>query len=155
MQSCAKDCIASKSRRELSNPYLLSNFGFDTAENEPCKVCPIDSCGRTAIAEPCKQVHCVDLGESFPTSISLQNLASIQPRTSPAKFARSTCPGPHVRLCRRTGRGDPEREPGFLPLLELAAVLLEGLPLRLDLRELRTFSFERNRKFISSFAKKC
>ena len=34
-------------------------------------------------------MHCVDLGESFPTSIYLQNLASIQPRTSLVKFARS------------------------------------------------------------------
>ena len=34
-------------------------------------------------------MHCVDLGESFPTSIYLQNLASIQPRTSFVKFARS------------------------------------------------------------------
>ena len=32
--------------------------------------------------ERCKGVHCVDLGESFPTRIYLQNLASIQPRTS-------------------------------------------------------------------------
>ena len=32
------------------------------------------------------QVHCVDLGESFPTSIYLQKSASIQPRTSPSKF---------------------------------------------------------------------
>ena len=30
-----------RSRRELSNAYLLAKFGFDTAENEPCKVCPI------------------------------------------------------------------------------------------------------------------
>jgi hypothetical protein len=30
----------------------------------------------------CKGVHCVDLGESFPTSIYLQKSASIQPRTS-------------------------------------------------------------------------
>ena len=30
----------------------------------------------------------VDLGESFPTSIYLQNSASIQPRTSPSKFGR-------------------------------------------------------------------
>ena len=29
-----------RSRRELSNEYLLPKFGFDTAENEPCKVCP-------------------------------------------------------------------------------------------------------------------
>ena len=28
----------SRSRRELSNEYLLAKFGFDTAENEPCKV---------------------------------------------------------------------------------------------------------------------
>ena len=38
--------------------------------------------------ERCKGVHCVDLGESFPTHIFLQKLASIQPRTSPVKFAR-------------------------------------------------------------------
>ena len=34
-------------------------------------------------------MHCVDLGESFLTCIYLQNLASIQPRTSALKFARS------------------------------------------------------------------
>ena len=34
-----------RSRRELSNEYLLSlaKFGFDTAENEPCKVCPFSA----------------------------------------------------------------------------------------------------------------
>ena len=37
----------------------------------------------------CKGVHCVDLGESFPTHILLQNLASIQLRASPVKFACS------------------------------------------------------------------
>ena len=31
----------SRSRRELSNAYFLAKFGFDTAENEPCQVCPI------------------------------------------------------------------------------------------------------------------
>ena len=31
-------------------------------------------------------MHCVDLGESFPTHIYLQKSASIQPRTSPSKF---------------------------------------------------------------------
>ena len=35
-------------------------------------------------------MHCVDLGESFPTHIYLQNFASIPPRTSPLKFARSS-----------------------------------------------------------------
>ena len=28
-----------RSRRELSNAYLLAKFGFETAENEPSKVC--------------------------------------------------------------------------------------------------------------------
>ena len=32
-----------RSRRELSNDYLLAKFGFDTAENEPCKVCPLSA----------------------------------------------------------------------------------------------------------------
>ena len=34
-----------------------------------------------------KHVHLVDLAESFPTNILLQNLASIQKITSPIKFA--------------------------------------------------------------------
>ena len=49
------------------------------------------------LKERCKGVHYVDLGESFPTSIYLQKLASIQPRTSLVKFARSPStdpPGP-------------------------------------------------------------
>ena len=33
-----------RSRRELSNAYLLAKFGFDTAENEPCQICPIEPC---------------------------------------------------------------------------------------------------------------
>ena len=37
--------------------------------------------------EQCKGVHCVDLGESFQTHIYLQNFVSMQPRTSPLKFA--------------------------------------------------------------------
>ena len=38
-----------RSRRELSNEYLLANFGFDTAENEPCKVCPLSACSLFSI----------------------------------------------------------------------------------------------------------
>ena len=45
---------------------------------------------KNAILEQCKGVHCVDLGESFQTHIFLQNFVSIQPRTSPVKFARSS-----------------------------------------------------------------
>ena len=45
---------------------------------------------KSEITELCKGVHCVDLGESIQTHIFLQILASIQPRTSPVKFARSS-----------------------------------------------------------------
>ena len=41
---------------------------------------------KIEIPKRCKGVHCVDLGESFPTSIYLQKSASIQPTTSPSKF---------------------------------------------------------------------
>ena len=41
------------------------------------------------ILKLCKGVHCVDLGERFQTRIYLQNFVSIQPRTSPVKFAAS------------------------------------------------------------------
>ena len=36
------------SRRELSNAYLIAKIGLDTAENEPCEVCPIEGHGRGA-----------------------------------------------------------------------------------------------------------
>ena len=32
-------CKSCRSRQELSNEYLLANFGVDTAENGPVKVC--------------------------------------------------------------------------------------------------------------------
>ena len=53
--------------------FRLSDSDSETAENGPFKLL-------------CKGVHCVDLGESFPTHIYLQNLASIRPRTSHLKF---------------------------------------------------------------------
>ena len=67
--------------------------------------------------EQCKGVLCVDVGESFQTHIYLQNFVSIQPRTSPVKFAAS--PGLRAPLhspswppsgtssaCRRPGSND-------------------------------------------------
>ena len=44
---------------------------------------------KIELRERCKGVHSVDLGESFPTQILLQNLASIQLITSLVNFARS------------------------------------------------------------------
>ena len=74
---------------------------------------------KIEIRERCKGVHCVDLGESFPTLIPtriyLQKSASIEPRTSPSKFGGNfnalfirllntdTRPSKHAqRLCRRS-----------------------------------------------------
>ena len=37
----------------LQNEYVLAKVGFDTAENEPCKVCPLSLCGE--------QPECMDL----------------------------------------------------------------------------------------------
>ena len=53
-------------------------------------------------------MHCVDLGESFPMHIFLQNLASLQRRTSPVKFARSPCTDRHFS-CSLFSIWDPVR----------------------------------------------
>ena len=42
---------------------------------------------KNETGERCKGVYCVDLGETFPTNIWLQSLASIQRRTSLVKFS--------------------------------------------------------------------
>ena len=41
-----------RSRRELSNTYLLAKFGFDTAENEPLIVCTIELQNDSLIFSP-------------------------------------------------------------------------------------------------------
>ena len=61
------------------------------------------------IAELCKGVHCVDLGESSQTHIFLQNFVSIQPRTSALKFAASS--NFALLVARWQGRADA-RGPG-------------------------------------------
>ena len=38
-EACKSDVKICKSRQELSDEYLLAKIGFDTAENEPSKVC--------------------------------------------------------------------------------------------------------------------
>ena len=53
------------------------------------------------ILEGRKGVHRVDLGESFPTHIDLQTLASIPPRTSPVKFTTAAgCKASSVTIHR-------------------------------------------------------
>ena len=51
-----------RSRRELLNAYFLAKFGFDTAENEPCEVCPaVLSIAVESSAE--QQAHLCELRE--------------------------------------------------------------------------------------------
>ena len=57
-----------------------------------------------------KHVNLVDLVKSFPTNIYLQNLASIQKRTSPVKFAH---------LAEKSGKGS---------ISNLSTKALEGRP---------------------------
>ena len=55
-----------------------------------------------------KHVNLVDLVKSFPTHILLQNLASIQKRTSPVKFAHlaeKSGKGPISNLSTKVPRG--------------------------------------------------
>jgi len=83
-----KCCILEKSRKKLVTfgensakfSQILRNFGEKTAKNSAIFN------ENFEIRARCKGVHCVDLGESFPTNIYLQNLASIQPRTGLLKF---------------------------------------------------------------------
>ena len=116
-----KCCILEKSRKNLvkfgenSAKFwqILRIFGKKTA-----KISAIFN-ENFEIRERCKGVHCVDLGESFPTSIYLQNLASIQPRTSLVKFARSPRtdpPGLSVLTMKRRGRSASveDRSPAWL-----------------------------------------
>merc|ERR1712078_458558 len=102
-----KCCILEKSRKKLVKfGENLAKFWGKTAKNSAIFN------EKSEIRERCKGVHCVDLGESFPTSIYLQKSASIQPRTSPSKFARSPCtdtPGRLRRLMNSTPYVDPCR----------------------------------------------
>ena len=64
---------------------------------------------KIEIAELCKRVHCVDLGESFQTNIYSRNLASLQPRTSPVKSVRTG--QPVLKTRPRAGAGAPAPGP--------------------------------------------
>ena len=87
-QNC---CILGKSREKLVKfsknsakiQQILANFAT-FCKNQQKNSAIFNE--KIEIRERCKGVHCVDLGESFPTNIYLQNLASIQPRTSHLKF---------------------------------------------------------------------
>jgi hypothetical protein len=90
-----------------SNEYLLANFGFDTAENEPCQVCPIEQCKLAGGDELStrglhflglsfvRKIFCmilhdlVKLGESCPTSLLLDEIDVDTAENNPEKEANA------------------------------------------------------------------
>ena len=86
-----------------------------------------------------KHVNLVDLVKSFPTNIYLQNLASIQKRTSPVKFAH---------LAEKSGKGSisnvstkaPTSPCGSRRCAGAAAVVAATLVERFDIEPFSDFS---------------
>ena len=75
-----------------------------------------------------KHVNLVDLVKSFPTNIYLQNLASMQKRTSPIKFAHlveksenGSTPNVSTKARRAGGQRGGRRTPGRGPLVAFTA----------------------------------
>ena len=75
-------------------------------------------------------MHCVDLDESFQTHIYLQNLASIQPRTSPLKFVGSVNAGVAAVRAAEEQREAVRRIAG--PILRWPEQLTHHLKSRVD-----------------------
>ena len=74
-----------------------------------------------------KHVNLVDLVKSFPTNIYLQNLASIQKRTSPIKFAHLAEKSENGSISNlSTKLRTPGVEEGVAALERLRLVLGEG-----------------------------
>ena len=72
-----------RSRQELSDEYLLAKFGFDTAENEPLKVC----------------VGILEFGWNLEISFSISQENEFEPRGQ-----RGCQIFPHARIARRFTR---------------------------------------------------
>ena len=95
-----------------------------------------------------KDVNLVDLIKSFPTNILLQNLASIQKRTSPIKFDHLAENQSRVRYRNFQIRSFAPAAPAMrASLVALAAAFLEGQPAkpvveRFDIEPYSDFSAE-------------
>ena len=77
MLSGAKTCKSCRSRQELSNEYsysneyLLAKFGFDTAENEPSKVCRKEAAAGQGSVTMVRYHHLIDEDHWALRSINL------------------------------------------------------------------------------------
>ena len=98
-QNC---CILGKSREKLVKfsknsakiQQILANFATFCKNQQKNSAIFNEKIEIRERCKGCKGVHCVDLGESFPTSIYLQKSASIQPRTSRISLKLSIRVGP-------------------------------------------------------------
>ena len=79
-----KGVFLCRSRREPSNAYFVAKFGLDTAENEPCRVCPINELLGAVLAE--------DLDLPPETVDCKNNFRSGQRRFAAHKRRRMFCP---------------------------------------------------------------
>ena len=81
---------------------------FATTKRLRPKKNPAIFCQKNELCKHCEGVHCVNLVKRFRTHIYLQNLASIQPRTSPLKIAEN-----EPSQSRKAINGTPRVEDGF------------------------------------------
>ena len=81
--SCAQECIFLMSAR-VSNEYVVAKISVDTAENEPCKNCPL----------------------SVYRSLRLIELAEVLPHRQYIKIADSVKHGHCQVYCQNTIRGE-------------------------------------------------
>ena len=79
-----------RSRRELSKAYFLAKFGLDTAENEPCQVCPTEQCSSQRAPKDAAEVGAWDAKFADAQALYRHVLAM-------AREARDHCGLPHRR----------------------------------------------------------
>ena len=103
-----------RSRGELSNAYLLAKSGFDTAENEPCKVCPLSVCSSPEVhpssrLETLSRMPCFGRFRYY-SSLSLGLLSSRVPVASELRFRSLGCDV----LAALGAQGDLKTAPGSI-----------------------------------------
>ena len=77
-----------------------------------------------------KHVNLVDLVKSFPTNIFLQNLASIQKRTSPIKFAHLAEKSEKGSISNLSTKVQPVLHPAPYPVVPTSAQHMDSLRAR-------------------------
>ena len=90
--------VLCRSRRDVSNEYLVAKIGLDPAENEPCKVCPL-SVYRLILLLQIPQVWGNESSELVPSyrEAPMPSQAAMQPCRSAAMSATDLRDGEAVK----------------------------------------------------------